>query len=716
MSVSSLQLPPSFSDADIGAPGLSGSAVFNPAVGTWTVNGGGSDIWNGSDQFNYASELFDGDGTLVAQVEGMNYTDPWAKAGVMFRDSLDAGAVFADAVVTPGNGVAFQWRDQYGNLGNEQVYGLAAPVWVELVRQGDEFTGYYSTDGVDWYAIGAPVTLDMDTDALAGLAVTAHNDGLLNSATFTNVSALPAGWGDQDIGSPGLPGGATFDGTTWTVLGGGSDIWNGADQFNFASQGSPGIVAIAADLDSLTDTDPWAKAGVMFRESDDPGSVFADMVVTPGEGVTFQWRDQYGNLGNDQVLGISAPVEVKLVRSGDDFTGYYSADGVTWVEVGSQSIEMGTSALAGLAVTAHNDGLLNEATFTGVELAYAPVPTSITLTGPSVRNQPISSVEVAFTLPIDPSTLPGSLSLTLDGATVEIPAGTLTVSLVPGTTATYLVSGLASLTVPEGDYVITVDGSQVLDVHDLAPGEGTASASWLMDTTPPTSRVQTLPTRESSLSFPVTVTGTDPQAADGGPASGIASFTIYVSTNGGPWQIWTTVAPTSISHGRASATATFTGQDHMRYAFYSIATDAVGNAQAYHPSIETITVVLILPGGYDVPANAQTQDSGDRASIVGNVPVSIGGSAPVAIGAGFVANEPDGRVAGAIGQAVGDRKGGEAPERIGLADDLGRVMQPVPAALKERLWAIDDVIGSLSDPEDPGSRTGKARRPSVSLS
>lgn len=51
-------------------------------------------------------------------------------------------------------------------------------------------------------------------------------------------SVLPAGWTDLDIGSVGKPGTASYDATTkvWTVAGCGWDIWNKADQFNFASE------------------------------------------------------------------------------------------------------------------------------------------------------------------------------------------------------------------------------------------------------------------------------------------------------------------------------------------------------------------------------------------------------------------------------------------------------------------------------------------------
>ena len=117
-----------------------------------------------------------------------------------------------------------------------------------------------------------------------------------------------------------------------------------------------------------------------------------------------------------------------------------------------------------------------------------------------------------------------------------------------------------------------------IDDQNGNPGSGTVSTSWLMDTTPPTSTVNPLPQRGTSLTFAVSVTGSD----GGSPASGVKSYDIYSSTNGGAWTLWTTV-PAS------NPTANFTGQSNTTYAFYSTATDNAGNTEAYKPQIEAST-------------------------------------------------------------------------------------------------------------------------------
>jgi hypothetical protein len=158
------------------------------------VAGGGTDIWGTADQFQFASQSFTGDGSLTALVSGVQNTDPWAKAGVMFRASADPAAPFADLLATSGQGVSFEWRSTTGGSASSvTIPGVTVPVWVRLVRSGDTFTGSYSTDDLTWTPIGTPQIIAMSPTVLAGLAVTAHNNARLNTATFAQVVlAAPA--------------------------------------------------------------------------------------------------------------------------------------------------------------------------------------------------------------------------------------------------------------------------------------------------------------------------------------------------------------------------------------------------------------------------------------------------------------------------------------------------------------------------------------------
>ena len=127
-----------------------------------------------------------------------------------------------------------------------------------------------------------------------GLFNCAHNASALNTATFDNVSvtagsALPSPWADSDVGSPAVAGAASDANGVFTVNGSGADIWGSSDQFNYVSQPLTGDGTIVARVTSQSNTDPWAKAGIMIKQSTTSNSPYALLAVTPGNGVAFQY-------------------------------------------------------------------------------------------------------------------------------------------------------------------------------------------------------------------------------------------------------------------------------------------------------------------------------------------------------------------------------------------------------------------------------------------
>jgi hypothetical protein len=182
-------IPKPWTSQDIGAVAAAGSSSYS--VGSWTVNGSGADIWNNADEFRYVHQPASGDCEVIARVSGVQNTDPWAKAGVMIRESLTAGSRHACMALTAGNGLAFQRRVTTDGVSTHTAGGAGtAPYWVRVTRVGSTFTGYRSTDGITWTAVGSE-TITMGATVYVGVAVTSHIDGTINSSTFDNVSAAP---------------------------------------------------------------------------------------------------------------------------------------------------------------------------------------------------------------------------------------------------------------------------------------------------------------------------------------------------------------------------------------------------------------------------------------------------------------------------------------------------------------------------------------------
>jgi ABC-type transport system involved in multi-copper enzyme maturation permease subunit len=137
------------------------------------------------------------------------------------------------------------------------------------------------------------------------------------------------------------------------------------DSFNFAHKTLTGNGTITARVTSLTGEHanvngqpvqagsgpnlqpglmPWSKAGIIIKQSLHPGSAYAAMMVTGSNGVRMQYNYTNDTAGLPGHVSAAHPRWLRLTRSGDTITGYDSADGAHWTEVG-------TARLAGLPAT-----------------------------------------------------------------------------------------------------------------------------------------------------------------------------------------------------------------------------------------------------------------------------------------------------------------------------------------------------------------------------
>ncbi|MHC4204172.1 MAG: LamG domain-containing protein [Planctomycetota bacterium] len=185
-----------------GYPPKLGSFTEAPA-GTYTMTAEGADIWGTSDEFHFAWQQLNGAGSIVARVESVQDTDPWAKAGVMIRDTLDPDSAHGMVAITPGNGVWFGRRTAAGDASDsDNQTGLTAPYWLKLERtSGGLVRALYSPDNSSWTQLGSSIPINMNIPMYIGLALTSHNSGVACEAVFTNVTSDGTGpWTNQDIG------------------------------------------------------------------------------------------------------------------------------------------------------------------------------------------------------------------------------------------------------------------------------------------------------------------------------------------------------------------------------------------------------------------------------------------------------------------------------------------------------------------------------------
>ncbi|MBV9099517.1 MAG: PQQ-binding-like beta-propeller repeat protein [Candidatus Dormibacteraeota bacterium] len=432
--------PASWNCEDIGGPLPGGTQAL--ASGTWTINAGGGDIWDGADQFHFISQQLPADGTVTARVvnsTATNASNTWAKGGVMIRAAAgdpDASAPYYAVFVTPatGNnaasGVTVQWRSSEGTASppstTNQILaagpaGGAMPNYVRVVRWTDSshvtwYQAQTSSDGATWAAVAGSLQSipALNGLTLAGMATDSWNQGNAVTWTMDNVAVTPgevvpqgvcpSGWTCQDIGGATPAGSQTLTSGTWSVQGGGTDIADNSqnnppgDQFHFVSQPLTTDGSVSAHVLSQSQSDPWAKSGVMMRVDSTPTSGYYGVFTTPtntgtnqSNGLVVQWRD--AGCGTPpcttgQVLfnpgGANSPVVptyVRVTRSTaggtTTFTAFYSPDGSTWTMVPGSAIVLTNAAttMAGLAVSSHNGNQLSTVGFDTVTVSATAPPT-----------------------------------------------------------------------------------------------------------------------------------------------------------------------------------------------------------------------------------------------------------------------------------------------------------------------------------------------------
>jgi len=229
------------------------------------------------------------------------------------------------------------------------------------------------------------VALDSSGDAYVVGTQQASNAGGPDAflSKFITTPTCPSGEDCVDIGNPALSGDQLQSGSraegTWAVTGSGADIFGTSDQFHYVAQDAAGDGSISARILSQDNTGQFAKAGVMYRASEDPAAPYYDVVMTPYNGgwLQVQSRATPGAAATDVVAtAVTLPVYVRIRRAGNQFTTDTSSDGQTWTTLANSTVgldAMPATALAGLAVDSYNTGAVSTATFDNVTINSCPV-------------------------------------------------------------------------------------------------------------------------------------------------------------------------------------------------------------------------------------------------------------------------------------------------------------------------------------------------------
>jgi hypothetical protein len=320
------------------------------------------------------------------------------------------------------NALRYKWKDGFSTF---PVPSSASNVMLQSTRDEyprpllhwDDFTEgdqglvfYFDNDGntfvpgyYDWQGYGYPAPKYSEIEALTtgatGLGVGQDwtRDGIRALSLWFKGNPTRTGSFQENVPSSGK----------YTIISDGADIWNNGpaggpfhDEFHYAHNDLltgtnwAGLGIITARVDSVENTNVWAKAGVMMRASLFPDANHVSVVVTPGAGVSLQYRDVKRGASTDVTIGgITAPHWVRLERdSFGKFVASHANDveqGLgNWQPIGDETgyvVGMDPNIYVGLAVTSHDDSAMCTAVFSNFSIA----PSGGSTVGPGWRNRDI---------------------------------------------------------------------------------------------------------------------------------------------------------------------------------------------------------------------------------------------------------------------------------------------------------------------------------------
>jgi TolB protein len=202
---------------------------------------------------------------------------------------------------------------------------------------------------------------------------------LASSSALARDDALGLFAKHGEVGFVGRAGSAEYDARakTYTVAGGGENMWFDKDAFHFVWRQATGDVSLAADVRFVgTGGNPHRKACLLIRQSLEPDSPYADAVVH-GDGLTsLQYREVRGGPTREIQSNVSAPRRIRIDKEGDEvFMSVAHDDDALHAAGGSFRIRFREPFLVGLGVCAHDNDAIEKAVFSNVEIASGSAET-----------------------------------------------------------------------------------------------------------------------------------------------------------------------------------------------------------------------------------------------------------------------------------------------------------------------------------------------------
>jgi hypothetical protein len=173
-------------------------AVFGQSGQEFGISGAGADLYSDADAYStiYQAGAVGSTATITTEVTSQQDMTGFAKAGIIVRNDMTGSGSSPEGVIlfeSPSGGIQLEWDSNSGLYINSVTPPNGTnpellPVWLELVRNGASYTGYYSFDGTGWLTVGSATVPGQASTQDAGMFLTSHATGSPGEAVFDGFS------------------------------------------------------------------------------------------------------------------------------------------------------------------------------------------------------------------------------------------------------------------------------------------------------------------------------------------------------------------------------------------------------------------------------------------------------------------------------------------------------------------------------------------------
>ena len=182
--------------SDVGSVSPPGTLVYDPVAKTYTITAAGANLWSTVDAFHFVWKKVSGDISLTADIDfptKAGNPNPHRKALLMFRQTLDANGVYADAALHGSGLTALQYRRAGGATTQDIELDISSPKRLRIEKRGETITMFLGMGSEPFQSAGSSIKLPLHEPFYVGLGVCSHDVNVVEKAVFSNVElkALP---------------------------------------------------------------------------------------------------------------------------------------------------------------------------------------------------------------------------------------------------------------------------------------------------------------------------------------------------------------------------------------------------------------------------------------------------------------------------------------------------------------------------------------------